>query len=85
LKKVYKAGGCERCLDTGYHGRRAVFELLTANQQLRDVILNNPTIADIKDALGRTMFTTLGDNGYALVAEGVTAVNEIERVTGGEG
>lgn len=85
LKAVYKAGGCDRCLDTGYHGRRAVFELLAANQQLRDVILNNPTITDIKDALGRTMFTTLGDNGYAMVAEGVTSVGEIERVTGGEG
>lgn len=82
LGKIYKSADCDKCLHTGYLGRRAIFELLIANEQLRDVILANPTIQDLKVALQRTMFSTLAENGYKLVAEGVTSIDEIDRVVG---
>ena len=51
---------------------------------LRDVILKRATIADIRESLQLTMFTTLQQAGYQLVAEGITSVDEVERVAGVE-
>ena len=74
--------GCTRCLQTGYSGRRALFELLTVTDDLRDVILRKATIADIRETLKLTMFTSLQQVGFQLVAEGVTSFDEVERVAG---
>ncbi|MFP4144114.1 MAG: ATPase, T2SS/T4P/T4SS family [Phycisphaeraceae bacterium] len=82
LKEIFVPGSCSRCFGTGYAGRRAVFELLTVNEDMRDVILNSPSIADLRKAIGLTMFTSLQENGTDLVKQGVTSMEEIERVVG---
>jgi general secretion pathway protein E len=82
--KVYVPNGCERCMQTGYIGRRAVFEMLTISDDIRDSILQNPTISAIRAAMQKIMFTSLRENGYRLVAEGLTSVDEADRVTGTE-
>lgn len=79
---LYTATGCSQCLRTGYHGRQAVFELLSFNDELRDVVLNNPTIAAMKKVIEQGLFTTLIQSGYQLVAKGVTSIDEVERVVG---
>ncbi len=84
ISSIFYPVGCSRCFDTGYAGRRAIFELLVVTDDLRDIILKNATIADIREALKLTMFTTLAQAGYQLVAEGVTSADEVERVAGVE-
>jgi len=79
---VYRPAGCSACFDTGYSGRRAVFELMVANQELRDVILRDPNMADMRKALEKTLFTSLIDGGHRLVAEGITGFDEVTRIAG---
>jgi general secretion pathway protein E len=81
VKVIYSPAGCPRCLGTGYSGRRAFFELLTASDMLKDLILRQPTLNQILEALG-TEFKRLAQTGYLLVAEGVVAMEEIERAVG---
>jgi general secretion pathway protein E len=76
----YEAVGCRKCMNTGYRGRIALFETLLFTPQVRDVILTNPTITDIRKAAGEWMFHTLTASGYRKVIEGVTTVQEVERV-----
>jgi len=76
----FDAVGCQQCMETGYRGRMALFEMLMFSQQVRDVILTNPTIADLRKAAGEWMFHTLQDSGYRKVIEGVTTVQEVDRV-----
>jgi len=76
----YAPVGCRRCMDVGYRGRLALFELLAFNPQLRDVILTQPTIAEIRKAAGEWMFHTLADSGYRKVIEGSTSIEEVNRV-----
>jgi general secretion pathway protein E len=76
--------GCRRCLKTGYLGRRAVFELLDFNEQMRDVVLETPTIHKIHTIAKQGLFMTLQQFGFQLVTQGVTAFDEIERVAGSE-
>lgn len=79
---VQQAVGCNKCLETGYHNRTAIYETLLTTEELRDVILSSGTIQHIRKAIANTMFSSLLDSGYKLVAEGVTPIEEVERVVG---
>ncbi|MFG0256773.1 MAG: ATPase, T2SS/T4P/T4SS family [Phycisphaerales bacterium JB043] len=74
--------GCSLCLRTGFRGRRAVMEMLDMDDELRDIILNNPSITAMKRALAGDLFTSLEKAGWQLVAQGITSVDEVERVMG---
>jgi general secretion pathway protein E len=80
--EMFTATGCPRCLRTGYRGRRALFELLEFNDDLRDVVLREPTINAMKKVIEQGLFTTLPQFGWRLVAEGVTTLDEVDRVAG---
>ena len=82
VTRLCRPVGCPHCLGTGYRGRRAFFELLTANDEIRDIIVHEPTIGRIQAALAATPFQRLQHSGYQLVAEGIVAFEEIERAMG---
>jgi len=82
VSEVFTPVGCKRCLKTGYRGRQAIFELLDFNDDLRDVVLNSPTIAGMRKIIEQGLFTTLQQSGWQLVAKGLTSVEEVEQVTG---
>ena len=84
LDRVYAARGCERCLTTGYSGRRAVFELLMTTDEVRELIAKNATAAQIQASLVSTPFQRLHQSGYELVAQGLIPFEELDRVLGRE-
>ena len=81
---VYAPTGCKRCLRTGYIGRRAIFELLEFNDALRDIVLKEPSIQAMKRVIEADLFTTLRTFGLRLAAQGVTSLEEVNQVSGGE-
>ncbi len=78
--QVHVATGCAQCLRTGYRGRKAIFELLDFTDELRDVILKEPSIQAMKKVITSGLFTTLVENGWQLVARGFTTLEEVDRV-----
>jgi general secretion pathway protein E len=84
VPRIYAPTGCKRCLRTGFTGRRALFELLDVDDTMRDVILKEPTIQGIRAVAQQGVFTTLQQYGYQLVAQGVTSIDEVDRVAGSE-
>ncbi len=84
LSKIYAQQACKRCLRTGFHGRRALFELLEITDSIRDMIMKGPTIKGIREKARQGLFTSLEEFGFGLVGEGVTTFDEIERVAGSE-
>lgn len=78
--EIYVATGCAACLRTGYRGRRAIFELLDFTDELRDIVLKDPTITAMKRAIESSMFTTLVQSGYTVVARGLSTLEEVDRV-----
>jgi general secretion pathway protein E len=76
-KSVWKAVGCDHCT-SGYRGRVGLFEFLTIDQTLRDLIRNGRYgLSDIRNATSNGAATTLSDDAIAKVLEGVTTVDEI--------
>ncbi|HRQ76761.1 MAG TPA: ATPase, T2SS/T4P/T4SS family [Phycisphaerales bacterium] len=82
VPRIYVPTGCKRCLRTGYIGRRAIFELLDFNDQMRDIVLNNPSIKGLRALAEQGLFMTLQQAGFQLVAQGITSMDEIDRVSG---
>jgi type II secretory ATPase GspE/PulE/Tfp pilus assembly ATPase PilB-like protein len=56
--------------------------MIAANDALRQAIMNNPTPKQVEDILVNTRFARLMPVGYQLVAQGVTAYDEIDKVVG---
>ncbi|HEV7298740.1 MAG TPA: ATPase, T2SS/T4P/T4SS family [Tepidisphaeraceae bacterium] len=79
VQQVYEPRGCLKCLNTGFAGRLAFFELLVVTDKLRDLILKKPGLEEIYQLLSESGFRRLSHNGYELVASGLASFDEIER------
>jgi len=84
VEVLYKPVGCERCQGTGFYGRTGIFELLTMNDELRDIIRSNPSVTAFYRAARKSGMRTIEENGLLCVARGITSVKELLRVTRGE-
>ncbi|MFY8085268.1 MAG: type II secretion system ATPase GspE [Rubrivivax sp.] len=73
--------GCAECGHTGYKGRTGVYELMTADQEVRALIHNRAAESELTAAALRGGLQPMRDDGQRLVAEGVTSVEELVRVT----
>ena len=77
--------GCPHCRQTGYAGRVPVVELLTPTDQVREAIARGATAEDIRTAMRASGFATLRDRALALVGDGVTSIEEVNRVLAVDG
>ena len=73
--------GCATCLDTGYQGRRGVFEVVPVDDDLRRIIKSNASAQEYKVWLGMKGIPTLRRQGMAVVKDGVTSLEELLRLT----
>lgn len=78
---IYRAVGCRECRNTGYHGRRGIFEWMDASQEVRRLILKNASSGEIREAACRRGLRSLAEDGWRLVQAGVTTPEEVMRVT----
>jgi len=78
---LFRAVGCRECRQTGYQGRRAIFEWMDTDTTIRQLMLKNGSTDAIRDAAVRAGMTTLAADGCRLVCEGVTTIEEVLSVT----
>lgn len=77
----WQAPGCERCYH-GYYGRMALFELLPASPEIRQLIATGTTASDIEQQARRAGMTTLWESSCQAVEQGLTSMEELLRVLG---
>lgn len=79
---IYKGIGCENCRQTGYRGRKAVFELLVVDNQVANMVLERQSAGAIrKFAREAQAMKTLWEDGVDKVLKGITTIEEVLRVT----
>jgi general secretion pathway protein E len=79
---VFKRGkGCGDCRGTGYKGRRSIAEILTLNDEIRELIVDKRPIRQIKAAAHANGTRSLRLAALDLVRRGATTLDEIKRVT----
>jgi len=78
---LYKGKGCSACYDSGFKGRVGIYEFLEIDEGLQSLIIDNPTIDILQKYLRTKEHRRLKDLGYEKVRQGVTAIEEVQRVT----
>ncbi|RSZ57129.1 type II/IV secretion system protein [Massilia atriviolacea] len=73
--------GCGDCRGTGYKGRRSIAEILTLNDEIRELIVDKRPIRQIKAAAHANGTRSLRLAALDLVKRGATTLTEIKRVT----
>ena len=79
--KAYKGKGCSACSETGYKGRIALYEVMPAREEIKEMIVKGATTSEIKKAAMRLGMKTLRMSGLTKIKEGVTSIEEVLRVT----
>jgi general secretion pathway protein E len=80
--KIYRSKGCPSCMNTGYRGRTAIFEMMIFNDDLKKLILKTSDANQIREAAIKSGMSTLMRDGARKVLEGMTSIEEVYRVTG---
>ncbi len=80
-KKVQTGKGCSKCRETGYSGRLGIFELLVLDDHIRDAIAGSPNVTQFRRMCSERGMVTLREDGFTKVADGLTSVEEVLRVT----
>ncbi|MBI5118608.1 type II secretion system ATPase GspE [Candidatus Poribacteria bacterium] len=76
-RKIYKAVGCKECSHIGYKGRIGIYELMTLNDDMRNLILNRCSTGELRDAALKAGMKTLREAGIAKLFAGITTVDEV--------
>lgn len=77
-----KGRGCRKCRNTGYLGRCGIFEMFTMSDKIRQLINQQASAAEINETARQEGMTTLKEDAWQKVANGITTYEEALRVTG---
>lgn len=80
-EKIYESAGCIHCNNTGYFGRKAVYELLAVTNKIRTLISRGASVEEIREASKLMDFHMLRENMVELVKQGESSVSELLRIT----
>jgi type IV pilus assembly protein PilB len=78
--KVYQPIGCSEC-SNGYKGRVGIYEVMKVTNEIARIIMEDGNAIQIADAADRAGFANLRRSGLRKVMQGMTSLQEINRVT----
>ena len=76
--------GCEKCGDSGFRGRKGVFEIFVVNQEIEEMIYHNVSIVELRKKAREMGMRTMREDGFRKVLAGVTTLDEVLMVTTAE-
>jgi general secretion pathway protein E len=80
---VYRARGCRECRNTGFKGRKGLFELMLLDDDLRELVLQRSSSGKIRNLAMEHGMVTLRSDGWNKVRSGITTITEVVQATKG--
>jgi general secretion pathway protein E len=77
----YRKKGCNMCMQTGFRGRSAIFEILTVDDEIKRLVLKTSDANQINELAIKQGMITLQKDGIDKVLKGITTTEEVLRVT----
>ena len=77
----YRKKGCNLCMQTGFRGRTAIFEILIVDEEIKRLVLKTSDANQINELALKRGMITLQKDGIDKVLNGVTTTEEVLRVT----
>jgi type IV pilus assembly protein PilB len=79
--KIYTGKGCKACNDTGYKGRKGIYEVLQVTDNVKEGVLNGLTNPELlKIAKEKDNFSTMQEVGRGLMLQSFISIAEFQRV-----
>jgi type IV pilus assembly protein PilB len=78
--RLFRGAGCRSCYQTGYEGRKAIFEILPVSPKIRGMIVDGCDDEELKEQAMAEGMRTLRRNAVDEVLRGTTTVDELMRV-----
>ncbi|MFO7898835.1 MAG: ATPase, T2SS/T4P/T4SS family, partial [Planctomycetota bacterium] len=75
-----RGSGCKECYDSGYKGRIGIYELLLVDRPMKQAILDNATLDDLRQIRDDSGLPSLKLDGFDRVRDGLTTVEEVMRI-----
>jgi type IV pilus assembly protein PilB len=79
--KIMRGKGCATCNNTGYRGRVALYEVMRFTEELKELVLQGASTAELKMAAIKGGMSSLRMSGIKKILDGITTVEEVARVT----
>lgn len=79
--EFFYGSGCENCHDTGYHGRRGIYEYLKVTDPIRTLITERRPTVVVRDRARELGMRTLREDGIRCILDGLTTIEEIVKYT----
>ncbi len=85
--KIFKGRGegCNACMETGYRGRVAVYEVMILTDELKEFVLSGASFIDLKKEAMRQGMKTLRQSALIKLKKGITTVEEVLRNSASDG
>jgi len=80
VRTVHFGKGCAACNQSGYSGRVGLYEVLEANDKIKNLIFKKASSAEIKKTALQNGMTTLLYDGLHKVGQGITTLEEVLRI-----
>ncbi len=81
FSQAYKARGCEDCFYSGYKGRVGIYELMHLNESIKQQFIKNADAGELRKLALSQGMQAMRENALKLIAEGLTSISEVLRVT----
>ena len=78
---TFNGRGCGNCNGTGYRGRLAIYEVMVMHEGIKELILRNASVVELKREAVKLGMSTLRMSALQKVREGLTTIEETVRVT----
>lgn len=78
--KVYESVGCAECNNTGFKGQIGIFEAIYNDQKIEEIIIENPSEREIKEASRNQISLTMQEDGIIKIINGITSFDEVSGV-----
>jgi type IV pilus assembly protein PilB len=73
--------GCDSCNNTGYRGRQGLYEIMTFDDEMRDMIIQHASTQILRHEAKKRGMRTLRQCGLMAIYDGVTTIEEVVRET----
>jgi len=80
-RQFMRGRGCDNCHKSGYKGRAAIFEIMTLDDEMRELIMKNASTAILRNHARKRGMRTLRECGILAIYEGITTIDEVVRET----
>jgi type IV pilus assembly protein PilB len=80
-RRFMRGRGCDHCNKSGYKGRMALFEILTMDDEMRELVMNEASTNTLREYARKKGMRTLREAGLLAIYEGQTTIDEVVRET----